>query len=83
MWHLSLCSLPYFIYFSDFRTYVNLNVIFCLIFILIRLPLDPDVDQQNKKGAKFKPIKVLNMRLSYEGEPGNIYIVILLFWSLF
>ncbi|XP_034748058.1 MICAL-like protein 1 isoform X2 [Etheostoma cragini] len=31
---------------------------------------DPDVDQQKKKGAKFKPIKVLK-RLSHKGEPGK------------
>uniref|UniRef100_A0A8C2WQ83 MICAL-like 1a n=1 Tax=Cyclopterus lumpus TaxID=8103 RepID=A0A8C2WQ83_CYCLU len=31
---------------------------------------EPDVDQQKKKGAKFKPIKVLK-RLSHKGEPGK------------
>ncbi|XP_026158644.1 MICAL-like protein 1 isoform X2 [Mastacembelus armatus] len=31
---------------------------------------DPDSDQQKKKGAKFKPIKVLK-RLSHKGEPGK------------
>ncbi|KAL6110529.1 micall1 [Pungitius sinensis] len=31
---------------------------------------DPDVDQPKKKGAKFKPIKVLK-RLSHKGEPGK------------
>lgn len=31
---------------------------------------DPDVDQHKKKGAKFKPIKVLK-RLSHKGEPGK------------
>ncbi|XP_069021949.1 MICAL-like protein 1 isoform X1 [Embiotoca jacksoni] len=31
---------------------------------------DPDGDQQKKKGAKFKPIKVLK-RLSHKGEPGK------------
>uniref|UniRef100_A0A8D0ASW0 MICAL like 1 n=1 Tax=Sander lucioperca TaxID=283035 RepID=A0A8D0ASW0_SANLU len=31
---------------------------------------DPDVEQQKKKGAKFKPIKVLK-RLSHKGEPGK------------
>ncbi|KAM8878379.1 MICAL-like protein 1 isoform 3-T3 [Spinachia spinachia] len=30
---------------------------------------EPDVDQPKKKGAKFKPIKVLK-RLSHKGEPG-------------
>ncbi|XP_018520180.2 LOW QUALITY PROTEIN: MICAL-like protein 1 [Lates calcarifer] len=31
---------------------------------------DPSSDQQKKKGAKFKPIKVLK-RLSHKAEPGN------------
>ncbi|XP_054460910.1 MICAL-like protein 1 isoform X2 [Anoplopoma fimbria] len=31
---------------------------------------EPDVEQQKKKGAKFKPIKVLK-RLSHKGEPGK------------
>ncbi|XP_068585212.1 MICAL-like protein 1 isoform X2 [Cebidichthys violaceus] len=31
---------------------------------------EPDVDQQKKKGTKFKPIKVLK-RLSHKGEPGK------------
>lgn len=31
---------------------------------------DPDSDHQKKKGAKFKPIKVLK-RLSHKGEPGK------------
>ncbi|XP_040001277.1 MICAL-like protein 1 isoform X2 [Xiphias gladius] len=31
---------------------------------------EPDSDHQKKKGAKFKPIKVLK-RLSHKGEPGN------------
>ncbi|KAM7418624.1 hypothetical protein PAMA_015976 [Pampus argenteus] len=31
---------------------------------------DPDGDQQKKKGAKFKPIKVFK-RLSHKGEPGK------------
>ncbi|XP_074484979.1 MICAL-like protein 1 isoform X2 [Sebastes fasciatus] len=31
---------------------------------------EPDVDQPKKKGAKFKPIKVLK-RLSHKGDPGK------------
>ncbi|KAM4604073.1 MICAL-like protein 1 [Polymixia lowei] len=31
---------------------------------------DPDSEQQRKKGAKFKPMKVLK-RLSHKGEPGK------------
>lgn len=62
---LTLSSLPYFIVFPDFINSFSSSSDF-------HKDLEGEQQQQpqKKKGAKFKPIKVLK-RLSHKGEPSK------------